>query len=148
MAGMREARESRSTRELACVDKRYHAFRGAAAKQRGCKGFKALPLSGIAYHPYALAGGPTKRPPSSDDATIGTLSRVTRVVDRLRAKHRFAGARHLSLWLTEFGVQTDPPDYLFGAPMVLVPPPLTAFRSALFNPISCVPPLGVRMPLA
>jgi hypothetical protein len=108
-------------REVACVDKRYHAYRGTAAKERGCKGFKSIPMSGIAYHPYALAGGPTKRPPSTDDATIGTLSRVTHVVDRLRAKHRFGGARHLPLWLTEFGVQTDPPDYLFGAPIKRVP---------------------------
>src|SRR3954453_13028391 len=108
-------------REVACVDKRYHAYRGTAAKERGCKGFKSIPMPGTAYHPYALAGGPTKRPPSTDDATIGTLSRVTHVVDRLRAKHRFGGARHLPLWLTEFGVQTDPPDYLFGAPIKRVP---------------------------
>src|SRR5947209_3969550 len=108
-------------RELACVDKHYRPFRGTAAKERGCKGFKALPLSGIAYHPYALAGGPTKRPPNADDATIGTLSRVTKVVDRLRAKHRLSGSKRLPLWLTEFGVQTDPPDYLFGAPIKRVP---------------------------
>jgi hypothetical protein len=108
-------------RELACVDRHYHAFKGANAKARGCKGYKALPLSGIAYHPYALAGGPTKRPPSRDDATIGTLSRVTKVVDRLRARHRLAGPAHPPLWLTEFGVQTDPPDYLFGAPIKRVP---------------------------
>jgi hypothetical protein len=108
-------------RELACVDRHYHAFRGSNAKARGCTKFKALPLSGIAYHPYALAGGPTKRPPSSDDATIGTLSRVTKVVDRLRARKRFAGPSHPPLWLTEFGVQTDPPDYLFGAPIKRVP---------------------------
>jgi Cellulase (glycosyl hydrolase family 5) len=108
-------------RELACVDRHYHAYKGANAKARGCKGYKALPLSGIAYHPYSLAGGPTKRPPSRDDATIGTLSRVTKVVDRLRARHRFAGRAHPPLWLTEFGVQTDPPDYLFGAPIKRVP---------------------------
>jgi hypothetical protein len=108
-------------RELACVDRRYHAFKGATAKARGCNKYKALPLSGIAYHPYALAGGPTKRPPSSDDATIGTLSRVTKVVDRLRARGRLAGPRKPPLWLTEFGVQTDPPDYLFGAPIKRVP---------------------------
>jgi hypothetical protein len=108
-------------RELACVDSRYHAFRGTAAKIRGCTKYNSLPLSGIAYHPYALAGGPTKRPPSKDDATIGTLSRVTRVVDRLRARHRLSGPRRPPLWLTEFGVQTDPPDYLFGAPIKRVP---------------------------
>src|SRR3954452_15371424 len=121
-------------RELACVDRHYHAYKGSNAKARGCKGFKALPLSGIAYHPYALAGGPTKRPPSSDDATIGTLSRVTKVVDRLRARHRLAGARHVPLWLTEFGVQTDPPDFLFGAPIKRVPTYLgMAERIAMHN---------------
>ncbi|MEA2494716.1 MAG: hypothetical protein QOJ29_2627, partial [Thermoleophilaceae bacterium] len=108
-------------RELACVDRHYHAYKGADAKARGCTGYKALTLSGIAYHPYALAGGPTKRPPSSDDATIGTLSRVTKVVDRLRSRGRLAGPSHPPLWLTEFGVQTDPPDYLFGAPIARVP---------------------------
>jgi hypothetical protein len=108
-------------RELACVDRHLHAYKGANAKARGCKGYKAIPLSGVAYHPYALAGGPTRRPPNRDDATIGTLSRVTKMVDRLRARNRFAGARHLPLWLTEFGVQTDPPDYLFGAPIKRVP---------------------------
>lgn len=108
-------------RELACVDRRYRAFKGSAAKARGCRGFKAIPISGIAHHPYALAGGPTRRPPSGDDVTIGTLSRMTKVVDRLRAKKRFAGPRRPPLWLTEFGVQTDPPDYLFGSPIKRVP---------------------------
>jgi hypothetical protein len=121
-------------RELACVDRHYHAYKGSNAKARGCTGFKALPISGIAYHPYALAGGPTKRPPSSDDATIGTLSRVTKVVDRLRAHKRFAGPSRPPLWLTEFGVQTDPPDYLFGAPIKRVPTYLgMAERIAMHN---------------
>jgi hypothetical protein len=104
-------------RELACVDRRFHAYTGANAKARGCTGFKAIPLSGIAYHPYALAGGPTKRPPNGDDATIGTLSRVTKTIDRLRARKRLGGPKRIPLWLTEFGVQTDPPDYLFGSPI-------------------------------
>lgn len=108
-------------REVACVNRRYHAYKGKSAKIRGCTKFKAIPISGIAHHPYALAGGPTKRPPSSDDVTIGTLSRLIKVVDRLRARHRFSGPRRPPLWLTEFGVQTDPPDYLFGAPIKRVP---------------------------
>jgi hypothetical protein len=108
-------------REVACVDRHFRAYTGANAKARGCTGFKAIPLSGIAYHPYALAGGPTKRPPNRDDATIGTLSRVTKTVDRLRSRGRFSGPRRVPLWLTEFGVQTDPPDYLFGAPIKRVP---------------------------
>jgi hypothetical protein len=43
------------------------------------------------------------------------------VVDRLRARHRLAGPAHPPLWLTEFGVQTDPPDFLFGSPIKRVP---------------------------
>ena len=108
-------------RELACVDSRYRAFRGKSAKIRGCTKYKALPLSGVAHHPYALAGGPTKRPPHRDDASIGTLSRITKAVDRLRARGRLSGPKRPPLWLTEFGVQTDPPDYLFGAPIKRVP---------------------------
>ena len=44
-------------RELACVDSHYHPFKGSAAKARGCKGYKPLPGTGLAYHPYTLAGG-------------------------------------------------------------------------------------------
>ena len=108
-------------RELACVDAHFHAFKGKAAKIRGCKGYKPLPLSGLAYHPYALSGGPTRTPPNRDDATIGTLARVTHTLNRLRARGRLTGPRRVPLWLTEFGVQTDPPDYLFGAPIKRVP---------------------------
>jgi hypothetical protein len=108
-------------RELACVDRHFRAYRGSAAKARGCKGYKAIPVTGVAYHPYALAGGPTRRPPNRDDASIGTLSRVTRTLDRLRSHGRFSGPKRIPLWLTEFGVQTDPPDFLFGAPIKRVP---------------------------
>jgi hypothetical protein len=122
-------------RELACLDSRYRAFKGKAAKVRGCVGYKPLPLSGLAYHPYSLAGGPTTSPPNRDDATIGTLSRVTKALDRISARHRLAGPPRIPLWLTEFGVQTDPPDYLFGAPIKRVPgflgaSELLAFRNS------------------
>src|SRR3954452_14012169 len=43
------------------------------------------------------------------------------MLDRLRSRHRLQGPRHIALWLTEFGVQTDPPDYLFGSPIKRVP---------------------------
>jgi hypothetical protein len=108
-------------RELTCVDRHLRPYKGANAKVRGCRNYKPIPLSALAYHPYALSGGPTRRPPNRDDATIGTLSRVTRLLDRLQARHRLAGPRRIPLWLTEFGVQTDPPDYLFGAPIKRVP---------------------------
>jgi hypothetical protein len=122
-------------REMACVDRRFRAYKGAAAKAHGCNGFQAIPVAGVAYHPYSLAGGPTRTPPNRDDATIATLRRVTSTLDRLRSRNRLSGPRRVPLWLTEFGVQTDPPDFLFGAPIKRVPAylglsELLAFRNA------------------
>jgi hypothetical protein len=95
-------------RELACLDSHYRAFRGKAAERRGCATFKALPATGLAYHPYTLAGGPAVRTPSKDDATISELGRVTRVLSKLRAKKRVKSS--LPIWITEFGFQSRPPD--------------------------------------
>jgi len=98
-------------REMLCLDRRYRPLRGRAARARGCQGFRSLPSSGLAYHPYATGGrAPTTRPPHPDDATIGQLSRVVRALDRLGRRGRIA--RGLTLYLTEFGFQTDPPDRL------------------------------------
>jgi hypothetical protein len=95
-------------RELACLDSHYRAFRATAAKRRGCASFKALPATGLAYHPYTLAGGPGVRTPNKDDATISDLGRVTRVLSKLRAKKRVKSS--LPIWITEFGFQSRPPD--------------------------------------
>ena len=106
-------------RELACVDRRYRAFKGSAARARGCRGFKALPGSGLAFHPYTLAGGPKVKPRHRDDASISTLSRLTKALDRLSSRKRLV-ARRMPLFLTEFGFQTNPPDRFFGAPLARV----------------------------
>src|SRR2546423_1008639 len=98
-------------RELACVDSHYHAFKGKTAKKHGCNGFRRIPATGLAYHPYTLAGGPDVATPNHDDASIGELSRVTRALDRLSHAHRFPVSGSLPLWITEFGFQTDPPDH-------------------------------------
>ena len=95
-------------RELACVDSRYHAFRGKKAARRGCKGFKSIPGTGLAYHPYTLAGGPSVSTPNRDDASIADLGRVTHVLSKLRAKHRIRSS--WPVWITEFGFQSRPPD--------------------------------------
>jgi hypothetical protein len=107
-------------RELACVDGRLRRFRGSASRTRGCDSFQPLPGTGLAFHPYTLAGGPRVRPRSRDDASIGTLSRLTSLLDALGRRKRLAGGRGIPLYLTEFGFQTDPPD-LFGAPIKRVP---------------------------
>ena len=107
-------------RELACLDSRYRPFKGSAARARGCRGFKAIPGTGLAFHPYTLAGGPSVRPRHRDDASISTLSRLTKALDRLSSRKRLV-VRRMPLFLTEFGFQTDPPDRFFGAPLARVP---------------------------
>jgi hypothetical protein len=105
-------------RELACVDSHYHAFKGKAAKRRGCTGFKSLPGNGLAYHPYTLAGGPGVRTPNKDDATISDLGRITRVLSKLRSKHKIRSS--WPIWITEFGFQSDPPDR-YATPIKKIP---------------------------
>jgi len=66
----------------------------------------ALSAGGYAHHAYTTRQGPTFKPPSRDDVTIGALSRLTKVLDRARA----AGAltSRLPIHLTEFGIQSTP----------------------------------------
>ena len=89
-------------------------LRGAlclSSSYRRARGCGRVPVDGYAHHPYTRRAGPTFRPPSSNAVTIGTLSRLTRALDRAAA----AGAlpRHLPVYLTEFGVQSKP-DPLIG----------------------------------
>jgi hypothetical protein len=108
--GVTKVRPIQFLREMACVDSHYHAFRGSAAKKRGCTGrYRKIPGTGIAYHPYTYAGGPDVPQKNRDDASIGELNRVERAVDKLSGRHRLVG-HHLPIWITEFGFQTDPPD--------------------------------------
>ena len=106
-------------RELACVKRNFRAYRGKAAKKRGCAGkFRKLPGTGLAFHPYTLGGGPSVPVRNRDDASIATLSRVTKTLDRLRG--RLAAGRGMPLWITEFGFQTRPPDR-YATPLRKVP---------------------------
>jgi hypothetical protein len=107
-------------RELACVNSRFRPYRGKAAKLRGCSGkFRKLPGTGLAFHPYTLGGGPDIKTPNKDDASIATLSRVTKTLDRLYSKRRLA-MRRMPLWITEFGFQSSPPDH-FATPLRKIP---------------------------
>ncbi len=107
-------------RELACLNGHYRPYRGRAAKKRGCaKKFRKLPGTGLAFHPYTLGGGPNIKTPNKDDASIATLSRVTRALDKIYARHRLA-KRKMPLWITEFGFQSSPPDH-FATPLRRIP---------------------------
>jgi hypothetical protein len=82
-----------------CLTRSYH-------RRRGCG---SLDVDGWAQHPYTTADGPWFVSPRRDDVTIGTLSRLTRALDRARRAH---AVRHrVDLYLTEFGVQSEPDPY-------------------------------------
>ena len=108
-------------REFFCLDSRGRPYRGRAARLRGCSGYKRISgVNGFAYHPYTRPGGPRIAESSSDNATIRSISRVTRVLDLARRRGRISGPR-LSLWNTEFGYQSNPPDRFLGARLSRIP---------------------------
>jgi hypothetical protein len=82
-------------RSLACVNKRWK-------RVRRCPVLKA---DGYAHHPYDLRHAPNYRYPGADNATMGTLSNLTRAIDRIARTGalRFNGRGRMPLYLTEFG---------------------------------------------
>ena len=97
-------------RELFCLDARSRPFRGAAARARGCQRFRRVSgVGGLAYHPYTRPEGPRAAEPTQDDATIRSLDRVARTLDRAAALGRL-DRRGLPIYNTEFGYQSRPPD--------------------------------------
>lgn len=86
-------------RAAACVDGRYRRL-------KGCPG--TLVADGYAHHPYNYQHGPTYKYPGANNVTIGTLSRLTGALDRLRRAHALrtrTGAK-MGVYLTEFGYFT------------------------------------------
>ncbi|MBI4898819.1 MAG: hypothetical protein HY827_10700 [Actinobacteria bacterium] len=96
-------------RDFFCIDKDGRKLTGSAAKKRECAGFKPIKAAGLAYHPYAMSGGPMVRDPLKDNATIAYLKRIERVLDQASKRHRLRG-RKLKIYNSEFGFETDPPD--------------------------------------
>jgi hypothetical protein len=79
-----------------CLDGRYR-------ERRRCG---RLDADGFAHHPYTTKVGPFFVSPNRDDVTIGTLSRLTRALDRAARTGNIR--RRMPIWLTEFGVQSTP----------------------------------------
>ena len=89
-------------RDLACVDRRLRA------RQRGtCKGFAPIPGDGWTHHPYSLTTPPDRPSPDTarDNARMGDLPRLTRLLARLVRRGRLAPALR-SVWLTEYGYES------------------------------------------
>ncbi len=98
-------------REMACRDSRWRR------KRRGrCKNFKAIPIDALGHHPYNLLQRPTNKSRNKYDAAIGDGRRLTRTADRLVRLRAFkpGRGRRLSVFYTEFGYQTTPPDPFAG----------------------------------
>jgi hypothetical protein len=76
-------------------------------KRAGCARLNA---DGWSHHPYTTKVGPLFVPPSRNDVTIGSLSRLTAALDR--AGRAGALRRGLPIYLTEFGIQSTPDRYL------------------------------------
>jgi hypothetical protein len=98
-------------KEMACVNAHYRPIR------RGrCKNFKPIPLDALGHHPYQFFQAPNKPALNPNDAAIGDTGRLLRVVDRLVGRRRLAPkrGRHPSVFYTEFGYQTNPPDPFAG----------------------------------
>ena len=110
-------------RELYCLDRNLRPFRGDAAERRNCPdggaGFReAHPVlfdaTAFAHHPYAFEAPPGRTDRTKDHVVMGDLGRLTRTLDRILA--RYGSSRRLSVWLTEYGYQTNPPDPYVGWP--------------------------------
>ncbi len=80
------------------------------AKYKKAASCGSLPAYGYGHHAYTNGGGPTYRPPNSQDVMIGVLSRLTTALDR--AAHAHAIKAHMGVYLTEFGIQSKPNPYV------------------------------------
>lgn len=89
-------------RELFCLN-------GGGRRHPGCSGrFAKLHATGWALHPYYRKTGPFSRPPGADDLTPSHVAKLRALL--AKAGRRGRVSRGLSLWDTENGAQTRPPD--------------------------------------
>jgi hypothetical protein len=82
-------------RAVTCVNAKYK-------RKPGCATLKA---DGYAHHPYDFTHAPNYQYPGADNVTIGTLSRLTRALDKLSRTGalRMNGGGRMPLYLTEYG---------------------------------------------
>lgn len=98
-------------REMACRDAAWKPIRTGR-----CKGFRPIPMDALGHHPYNLLQKPSNPSPNKYDAAIADGGRLTRTLDRLTRLGAIKGGRgkRLSIFYTEFGYQTSPPDPFAG----------------------------------
>lgn len=72
-----------------------------------------LQTAGYAHHAYTPKAGPFFVPPKRDNVTIGVVPRLTSALDK--AAKVGAISKNLPVYLTEFGIQSEP-DVSYGVP--------------------------------
>ncbi len=88
-------------RKWLCLNRRYNR----TSRGSGCKKFKRIKAQGFAHHPY----GPTETVPRKLDViNMLAIRRLGGILDRARRAGRFS--KRLSIYNTEFGLQSNPPD--------------------------------------
>jgi hypothetical protein len=93
-------------RDLLCINSRGSAI---STKSLGCKGsYRRLP-GAVAHHPYTRGalGSPSTRA-GRDDLPLAQIRNLYRVLDQ-GAKRKRIGSK-APVYLTEYGIQTKPPD--------------------------------------
>ena len=86
----------RFLRGMACLNNSYK-------KTRSCS---RLPADGYAHHAYTTRLGPRFVPADKNDVTIGVISRLVTALDR--AGRGGGLPKRLKIYLTEFGIQSEP----------------------------------------
>jgi hypothetical protein len=105
-------------RELFCVNSRYRPLSGLEADARSCSDFRrhrAFRFSAWAHHPYTKSAPPTWTDPNPDSITLGDISRLPAVLDRIAHATRRLASK-LPIMITEFGYSTNPPNPFRGVP--------------------------------
>ena len=112
-------------REMYCLQRNFKPYKGKAARIRNCpdtgakrRRFRAahpglFNATGYAHHPYSLNTRrwelPTWRHKDPDNIAIGNIRKLTSTLDR--AQFYWGSLRPpMSIWFTEYGYQTRPPD--------------------------------------
>lgn len=90
-------------RTMACVDA---AMRPLGVRE--CRGAGPIRADGYAHHPYSLETEPGVPAANPDDASIADTQRLVELIDRLHGAGRVNAP--WTLYLTEYGYETRPPD--------------------------------------
>ncbi len=93
-----------------CLDENGKPFKGRMKRLHGCMRPRRLPIGGIAHHPYNNFGRGSvfSRSFTKDSLPLAYISRLKRLMRNAERRGRIPRGR--SLYMTEFGFQTNPPD--------------------------------------